>query len=352
MTMIMFFLKYILLPIAGIVLAFAADDLGKMVCSRFLRGRAKAVSVVCIVLAVLTVVAEAFIAWSDEKDAERDREDAQIRIDDMKLRLGESQDMLESTRADLSKANARLVEQSRSLSSLILNVKSSEEGKRAFVSEFKKVFRALDPSNEKIMVQELLCDEGVAIYLFNRDEKLNGFHLYTDADVNDALAGTRLDPQIFSTSVTTVLQPEMTISKAIEKMTIERTPKREGNVVEREQAFERIKSMLENICRYVYRAESFTLNLDGDGRGFLSFYYYPNPKAQKYWQGVEVKLERGEMDGLYGIQMDEFVKRALRMFSSRGIEPKVSRSEIFSVNSSALFERRKSRSPFRGVRRP
>lgn len=348
----MFFLKYILLPITGIVLAFAADDFGRMLCSRVFRGHNKAVSAVCIFLAALTVVIEAFIAWSDEKDAERDREDAQIRIDDMKLRLEESQDMLESTRTDLTKADERLVEQSRSLSSLILNAKSSEEGKMAFVTEFKKVFRALDPSNEKIMVQELLCDEGVVIYLFNRDDALTGFHLYTDADVNDALAGTRLDPLIFSKSATTVLQPEMTISKAIQKMTIEQTPKRGGNIVEREQAFGRIRAMLENICRYVYRAESFTLTIDGDGRGFLSFYYYPNPKAQKYWQGVEVKLERGEIDGLYDIQMGEFVKRTLRIFSSRGIEPKITRTEIFSVNSSALFERRKSRSPFRGVQRP
>lgn len=348
----MAFVRYILVPIVAMIVAFKADDLGEMFCARFCKGREKLVGLVCFGLAAIVIVLESFFAWSDEKDADRDREDSQIRIDDMKQKFDESQEMLESTRADLSKANGQLVEQSRSLSSLILNVKSSEEGKRAFVLEFKKVFRALDPAKENIKVQELLCDEGVAIYLFNGNETLTGFHLYTDADVNDALAGTRLDPLIFSKSATTVLQPEMTITKAIRKMTIERTPKHGGNVVEREQAFERIKSMLEDFCRYVYRAESFRLTDCGDGRAFLSFYYYPNPSVQKYWQCVEVKLEGGELEGLYGIQMDEFMKRVLRMFSSRGIEPKVTCAEILSVNSSALFERRKSRSPFRAVPHP
>lgn len=354
--MLLFALKYVVLPLVGILLAYQANDPDGKHLPNWLKAKRTGVRHLFLSCAVMSVIVGAFIAWNDEKDAARDREDMQLRIDDMKVKMAEDGTTLETTREELrvttsllSQANSNLIAQSRSIGSLILNGKTSYEGNRKFMDEFKKIFLALDPENEKITVRDLDCEEGLAVYFFSRQGELTGFHFFPNSELNDALAGLSLEMSAYRSAAPFVIPTESTVSKALNKMMFRETPTLSSDEVERRLAKEKVHDLIECVCRYVYRAETFSFSHRDDGLVFLSFTYYANPNNEKYFQHVELLLTEGDVAGLYGVRLPEFVSRLLKMFRAKGVEPKVTSNDIGQLQSSAMFRAHRKNSPFRDV---
>lgn len=297
---------------------------------------------VLIVASVLFIVLGVYFVRVDDRASFAYQNEQRVRINTLSNEVA-------MARSALSQANTNLTLQARSIGSLVFNVETSDEGKRKFMEEFRKFSMMVDPSHDTLSIQELFCPDGLAVYLFARKtEELTGFRFYTNAEINEALSGVDITAAFMSGQGNRVLPTESTVSKAIRKMTIEETPAYGVNAIERELSRNKMRSLLDSVCRYVYRANGISFNAPlPDGSQVLAFTYHANPNNEKYFQTVEVRFSDGEMRSLYGIKMTDFIKRFLSMMKARGVEPKVTSNDIGALRNHSVYRKRKEGSPFK-----
>lgn len=364
---LIFLAKYLVLPALGMLAAYQANDPDLKLVPSWLKNRKKPIRVVLLILAGVTVTIQGVVAWTDEQSAKRDREDLQVRIDDMKERvlltdeqledarkalgdvradldanrqdLAGARDELCRTRDELARANTSLATQARSIGSLVFNLGTSIEGKRRFVQCFRDLSRLTGVRGKPIVYEGLVCEDGVAIFGFEQEpEGLREFFFFTEAEINHVLSGTQFRDRIVSKGNEVCVGSDSEWA-LIDELIRTKSPMDSDDAIEHERALSKIDDMMRTVFRYVYRScgtnfgwwRNATTKAPVSRR--ITFAYAADPLAETpRLLSVELEIPCAELKAYYGVSVGDFNARLIAACSARGIEPKVRAKDIRGLN--------------------
>lgn len=275
-------------------------------------------------LAISSALAQGLFSWW------KDREGA-IMQDNLREELKAAHVLLENNQSLLQA-------QERTIGSLIFNVQTSEEGKRRFIGCFEDLSRMAEYRDCALRFEGLICDDGVAVFGFNRDAlQLVEFFFFTNAEVNHVLSGVRLGDRFVDEG--NVVQITSTNELGIiDGLMNEMLPQKSGHPIEQAKAQDRILERLETVLRYAYRAETITMRWAQNTQGercslIVDFSYAANPLAvQKRMLNASLEFWIPELDSLYGLTVKDFNSRLIQKCYRVGIEPKVRARDIAGMN--------------------
>ena len=361
-------LKYIGVPLIGIVLVFLTNYLDGQKLSK---AAARRLRLGALALSVVAIIVQGVVTWNDDREADAqhkvERTDLQTRIDDLKVRNNEIGEELTSTRnelaetrkelctarAELAQANSNIQLQSRSIGSLVFNLGTSEEGKRRFARCFKDISLITERRDKPLVYEGLICKDGVAMFGFEQEpERLKEFYFFTESEVNYVLSGTQLEDHFINEDgkVRVRAGSELAlISQMIEK----RLPNWCDDEIEQSKAMERIDDQMEIVLRYAYRAVNarfgwmrFVGTQELSSR-FVAFSYAANPLAKHiHILSAEIEIPKAGMKELFGLSIRDFNARLIDRLYANGIEPKVRARDVRGLNARLQNREQTRTSPY------
>lgn len=249
---------------------------------------------------------------------------------------------LNASRVVVESNQSLLLEQERTIGSLIFNIKTSEEGKRRFVGCFEDLSRMAEYRDRALRFEGLICDDGVAVFGFNRDAlQLVEFFFFTNAEVNHVLSGVRLGDRFVDEGNVVQITSTNELGIIVGLMN-EMLPQKSGHPIEQAKAQDRILERLETVLRYAYRAETVTMKWAQNTQGeccslLVDFSYAANPLAvQKRMLSASLEFRMSELDSLYGLTTKNFNTRIIQKCYRVGIEPKVRARDVAGMNAAHI----------------
>ena len=323
--MIIWFVKRLLLPIIGIILAYHANDPDGELFGLNRKFGKRTRMVTFLAIAVLAVIFQGVIDYNDECD---DNEEIAAR----QQRIGQLEEEIREARRELSVANSNLAIQSRSIGSLVYNIATSFEGKR----RFSRCIDALAFIDAKIDYKPLICDDGVAVFGFSKgDDQLQSFYFYANSEVNEVLSGLPVGSETLDEKGRLVVQRDSELALALDKAFERALPRIGADVVSRHFALESVAEKMRIFFRYAYRARQYKQsNLLNKGSNDLAgwhitFRYDVSPRTpQSTSRYVELDMPLSDVERFAGLTMREFSERLLAYCRGRKIEPKVRPEDI------------------------
>ena len=261
----------------------------------------------------------------------------------------------------LSDQSSIIIEQSRTIGSIAYNTRTTLEGKKRFIRCFRDLTRLTKLNPDGTVFEGLICDDGVAMYWFRRDNKqMTGFHFFPNSELNRVLAGLPTDSLLFAEDGSLNIDPQSELAIAFNESFFGQTPAAKGNAVEQERAIEYIIEDMELLLRYVYRAQSIqiqpstTQDVVTRQKRFagiaISFRYVVDPFSDTLVERAlpfpKFLFSGAFLHSLCGISEVEFSQRVIEKWRSMGVEPKVRMRDIQTLNR--IYEREDGRinSPF------
>jgi len=297
-------------------------------------------------IALCAAIGQFLLSYDEKRDSDAEAALAQERIAYLTKELS-------LVKKELSHANDALAEQTRSLGSVVFNVKASDEGKERFVRAFS-VLKHLPKANASTTgFASLVLDDGVAVYWFEHgSETISGFRFFSNSDVNRVLRGIPVGQNFVGTNGAINLGHTSELAIAFDEVLFRRTPLNSTNALEAAYSRSVIFDEIAAILCYVYRAENIQFNAvtrgnpgheKPDGSFTISFDYVVDPFAEKSirrsvastdWRTLSATFMRS----LYDIPMSDLSQKVIGELRKLGIEPTINPSDI-----ALLDKQRKSR---------
>ncbi len=252
--------------------------------------------------------------------------------------------------------NGLVIDQSRQIGALVYNNKTTFEGKLRFLKCFENL-----SSISSHHYEPLLCEDGVAVFRFTKDEtQLTGFNFFENSDVNAVLTGDPMHHDVGATGGTLILSADSEVAKVLKKYEDEKTPSWSDSPIVRKRALREMAELVKTFCRYVFRGnepEVKTSFYESNGKrgadarwsGWsVSFWYEVDPFAEKPCRRhITDYMSADFVKSLYGVSKETFASRLITHFSRRGIHPKVQAKDISSLNAKTLHTVREKAFPYR-----
>lgn len=336
-------LKYITLLLSGALGVFltfykekAYRRTEKLVRQRVFRAWLIGVALILMALGVLFV-------WLDDKASEKYKSWQRRQIETLN-------DQVTNAQISLRTANDILTAQQRSIGSLVYNIKTSFEGKRRFANCFDAL-ALLDEEND---YKPLICDDGVAVFMFaKKDDQLTAFHFYANSEINEVLSGMPIGTELKIENGKFVIAKGSELALALERALERRTPRYGQDAASQRLAVKALAEQMRIFFRYVYRAENFMCSdayrlVARDQRQWdgwrITFNYTVSPaKKDTCRRSVEFWMKESEIVGYCGLTMREFSEKILAYCRAHDVEPKVRIGDIDSLEKRGLrFEERQT----------
>ena len=299
--------------------------------------------------------------WKTKSDAQRQHNEDVKRINELQHSLDHVSEQNARQSAMLAAQAATIDEQSRTIGSIAYNTRTTLEGKKRFVRCFRELTRLTKLNPDGTVFEGLICDDGVAIYWFRRDNRqMTGFHFFPNSELNRVLSGLPTDSLLFAADGSLNVDPQSELAIAFNESLFGKTPTAKGNPIEQERVLESIIEELELLLRYVYRAQSIrvepstTQDAVTRQKRFagiaISFRYIVDPFADTLVERAlpfpKFMFSEGFVQSLCGISKVEFSQRVIEKWRSMGVEPKIRMQDIHALNR--ICERKEDRrnSPF------
>ena len=287
----------------------------------------------------------------------------QSSLNEANERLVAATNKIEAQARMLVEQSATIADQSRTIGSIAYNTQTTLEGKQRFIRCFRDLTRLTKLNREGMIFEGLICGDGVAMYWFKQDtEQMEGFHFFSNSELNRVLSGIPSDTFLFSEDGTLNIDPKSELAIALNESLYGKTPLHKDNPIDQDRArdsiIKEVKVLLEYVFRAnnikispVYRASNATPPFSAPAIGIeLSFEYVVKPAAAKpctrFVKGVV--LLNGEIDSLQGIDKVAFSKQVINHWRVQKIEPKVKIRDIRCLNLKYLKTAQRQNSPFEG----
>lgn len=304
-------------------------------------------SIIAALLTILSSCLEDKASAASEKklnnklnNSEEALKKANWKIDDANKKLDES-----------LKANEKLwglvVDQSKSIGSLVYNMETSLQGKRRFIENFETLSLLSKFDNRLLEYHCQICDDGVAVFWFERSSaELKGFYFFSNAEINSVLSANPLDDNFISDDGEVVVDRNKELFTVYSKWLLKKVPDKSQSAVVQIKISGMIDVMIKEILYYAYRAIPGTADvksyeykdrplLSGDKR--VSFSYYVNPLADSpVIRSVSVDLNKDFLDGLFGLARKDFSERIVEKFRQLRLEAKVTPEIVRHLSSHAV----------------
>ena len=291
-------------------------------------------------------------AAQDVRYAEQKAQNATLEkeIREVNVRLASATGQVSRLQRELDAANGTLNAQQRSIGSLVYNIETSFEGKRRFANCFDAL-ALLDEMND---YKTLICDDGVAVFMFaKKDDQLTAFHFYANSEINEVLSGMPIGTELKIENGKFVIAKGSELALALERALERRTPRYGEDAASRRLAVKTLAEQMRVFFRYVYRAENFMCSdaYREVARGqrpwdgwCITFNYTVSPaKKDTCRRSVEFWMKESEIVGYCGLTMREFSEKILAYCRAHDVEPKVRIGDIDSLEKRGLrFEERQT----------
>lgn len=342
-------LKYIGLPLLGVVLAFFSNYQD----SEKLSGKKTVIlRWGLFFLLVLSIVVQAVISWYDDQKADAD-------LVANRKELAETRSELCLAHAELAQANSNLTIQARSIGTLVFNLGTSMEGKRRFARCFQDLSRMTSRREKAVVYEGLICDDGVAVFGFQEaPERLKEFYFFTVSEINYVLAGTPLEDRFVAKDGNANVRVGSELDLIVRMIESRKLPPWSADELERERALAKVDAQMRVVLRYVYRAVSIDTDWwrNEATNEIVSrrvvFSYAANPLAEELRMlSVEVEISKADMESYLGLSVRDFNTRLIERFYASGIEPKVRLKDVRGLNQRTEERNNLCTSPYwnRGV---
>ena len=245
--------------------------------------------------------------------------------------LSESHQELAATRTELHEANRQIVAQSRQVSSLVFNVRTSLEGKRRFA----KCFTDLSDLDGRSTYEPLICEDGVAVFRYEKQgAAMTGFYFFPNSEVNEVLSGVPMDEGANRRAPGGVLPDDSEVAKAMARFRERKTPEWRAGDVAGERGLRQVAGLVQTFCRYVFRACATTVSETTPPGWEVSFRYEVDPFAgNPCSRVVSVVWDEEFVRSLHGVTMEDFTRMLLERFARAGIAPKIRARDVRALNA-------------------
>lgn len=285
----------------------------------------------------------------------------QASLDEANNRLVAATNKIEVQARMLVEQSATIADQSRTIGSIAYNTQTTLEGKQRFIRCFRDLTRLTKLNREGMIFEGLICGDGVAMYWFKQDtEQMEGFHFFSNSELNRVLSGIPSDTLLFSEDGTLNIDPKSELAIALNESLYGKTPTHKDNPIDQDRARDAIIDEVKVLLEYVFRAKDIKINpvcrasnattpLCATVIGIeLSFEYVVKPAAAKpYTRFVKgVVLSNDELNSLQGVDKVAFSKRVINHWRAQKIEPKVKIRDIRCLNLKHLKTAQRQNSPF------
>lgn len=286
--------------------------------------------------ALVSMLLGVLFVWLDDRASEEYKAWQRSQICSLNDQVASAVTQLTNAQTALKAANGVLVAQQRSIGSLVYNIETSFEGKRRFAN----CFDALALLDEQTDYKPLICDDGVAMFMFSKkDDRLVAFHFYANSEINEVLSGMPFDTELKIENGKFVIAKNSELSLALARALERKTPNYGVDEPSHRLALKRLADLVCVFFRYVYRAEDYRCNdayCQVGRKGVpswcgwhISFGYLVNPaKEDRCRRSVEFWLKEDEIVQFCGLAMRAFSEKLLAYCRSRGVEPKVRKGDI------------------------
>lgn len=321
------------------------------------------------VLAFFLSAATIVCTWRDDADAKATNQELQKTLAEANKqilsqteRLEAQEKMLVEQKASLVYQQNLMIEQAKSVGSVLFNTETSFEGKERFLRSFSSLADRAKINTLVTGFEGLICPDGVAMYWFDsRTETITGFYFFTNAEINRILSGIPVTDDIGENGKL-IIKNDTELSKVFTECLFRKTPTASENIINAKRAEAQVLHEIEVILRYVYRAENvnfspmfFSSNSKEPlgvptGSYALTFRYAVNPFASaKQYRSIswgDIEISKTFLDSLYGVTMAQFSERIIENFRSNRLEPKVRVKDIRILKQKAKTKAWRNNSPF------
>ena len=322
-------------------------------------------------IAVLVVLAlsSSIIGCVNNRAAQKEQEanevykrNQQASLDEANDRLVAATNKIDVQARILAEQSATIADQSRTIGSISYNTHTTLEGKQRFIRCFRDLTRLTELNREGMIFEGLICGDGVAMYWFKQDtEQMEGFHFFSNSELNRVLSGIPSDTLPFSEDGTLNIDPKSELAIALNESLYGKTPScKEENPIDQDRARDLIIDEVKILLEYVFRARNIRATsvypasyaktpLRAPVVGIeLSFEYVVKPTAAKpYTRFVKgAVMSNDELNSLQGIDKVAFSKRVINHWRAQKIEPKVKIRDIRCLNLKHLKTAQRQNSPF------
>lgn len=279
-----------------------------------------------------------------------------------KVLLAAQQSMLSSQQATLATQQLMMVEQEKSIGSVLFNTETSFEGKMRFLRNFCAFAHAANLKKDNTGFEGIVCDDGVAMYWFDSEtEAITGFHFFTNSEINRVLSGTPPGKRIVDDNGNVLIAADSEISIAFRDCLFRRLPMLSDDHIVEEENLSRIMDEIHTILRYVYRAQGveFKPEYEGERGGrhrpskgayAILLQYVVNPfaniKRLNSFGPFDLEVTKPFLDSLHGLTIAEFSEKVIEQFRVRKFEPKVRVKDIRILQMIRLVNEWQDVSPF------
>ena len=301
------------------------------------------------------------VAQKEQEANEVYKRNQQASLDEANDRLVAATNKIEAQAKMLVEQSSTIADQSRTIGSIAYNTQTTLEGKQRFIRCFRDLTRLTKLNREGMIFEGLICSDGVAMYWFKQDtEQMEGFHFFSNSELNRVLSGIPSDTLLFSEDGTLNIDPKSELAIALNESLYGKTPSHKDNLIDQDCARDSIIDEVKVLLEYVFRARNIKINpvygtknpttpLRPPAIGIdLSFEYVVKPAAAnpytRFVKGVE--LSNDELNSLQGIDKVAFSKRVINHWRAQKIEPKVKIRDIRSLNLKHLKTAQRQNSPF------
>ena len=286
--------------------------------------------------ALVSMLLGVLFVWLDDRASEEYKAWQRSQICSLNDQVATAVTQLTNAKTSLRAANEVLAAQQRSIGSLVYNIETSFEGKRRFAN----CFDALALLDEQTDYKPLICDDGVAMFMFSkRDDRLTAFHFYANSEINEVLSGMPIDTELKIENGKFVIAKDSELSLALARAMERKTPNYGVDEPSHRLALKRLSEQVCVFLRYVYRAEDCrckdaycVIGRGGKkqwGGWHVTFEYWVSPaKVDRCRRTVEFWMKENEVVELCGLTMRAFSEKLLAYCRSRGVEPKVRKGDV------------------------
>lgn len=310
---------------------------------------------------VLLCALSCYCLRQSEHDAQQQHDKDVARSEDLQRSLDSVSNNLTHANAKIDEQKSTIADQSRTIGSIAYNTQTTLEGKQRFIRCFRDLTRLTKLNREGMIFEGLICGDGVAMYWFKQDtEQMEGFHFFSNSELNRVLSGIPSDTLLFSEDGTLNIDPKSELAIALNESLYGKTPSHKDHPIDQDRARDSIIDEVKVLLEYVFRARNIKINpvyrpskattpLRPPAIGIdLSFEYVVKPAAAnpytRFVKGVE--LSNDELNSLQGIDKVAFSKRVINHWRAQKIEPKVKIRDIRSLNLKYLKTAQRQNSPF------